>query len=202
MDDDLRPEDRLRLGVLLSGGGRTFQNLQELCARGALPAVMSVVVSSKPDAFGVQRARRMGIETVIADRKRLDDEAFDATITSALIAAQVDLVCMAGFTALWRVPPQFEGRVLNIHPALLPKFGGKGFYGDRVHRAVLAAGETESGCTVHVCDNQYDHGPIVLQRRVPVSPDDTVETLAQCVFEQELIAYPEAIRRYARSPEV
>lgn len=200
LDSELAPQGRLRLGVLLSGGGRTFQNLHELCARGELPAVIAVVVSSRPDAYGIERARRVGIETVIVDHKRLDHEVFDSTITSALEAARVDLVCMAGFTALWHIPPRFEDRVLNIHPALLPKFGGKGFYGERVHRAVLEAGETESGCTVHVCDNQYDHGPIVLQRRVPVLPDDTAESLAARVFEQELVAYPEAVRRYLRSP--
>ena len=138
---------------------------------------------------------------MIVDRRRLDEDVFHTTITDALAAARVDLVCMAGFTALWRIGPEFQGRVLNIHPALLPKFGGKGFYGDRVHQAVLAAGETESGCTVHLCDNQYDHGPVIVRRRVPVLPDDTVESLAARVFEQELIAYPQAVRRYARSPD-
>ena len=184
---------------MLSGGGRTFQNLYEVCRHGELPAEIVVVISSKPNAYGVERARKAGIETVIADRKRLDDEAFHTTVTAALTTARVDLVCMAGFTTLWRIPPEFEGRVLNIHPALLPKYGGRGFYGDRVHRAVLEAGETESGCTVHLCDNQYDHGPIIVQRCVPVLPDDTVESLARRVFKQELIAYPEAIQRYLES---
>jgi phosphoribosylglycinamide formyltransferase-1 len=188
--------DSLRLGVLLSGGGRTFQNLHEVCRRGELPAVIAAVVSSKPEVYGVERARQAGVPVVIADRRRLDDVTFHSTITEALTAAKVDLVCMAGFTALWRIPPAFEGRVLNIHPALLPKHGGKGMYGDRVHRAVLAAGETVSGCTVHLCDNEYDHGPIILQRTVPVLPDDTVELLAHRVFEQELIAYPAAIRQF------
>lgn len=199
MDLGLNTDRRLRLGVLLSGGGRTFQNLHDACGRGELAADIAVVVSSRPDAYGVERARRAGVRTVIAERRRLDDEAFHITITAALTDAGVDLVCMAGFTSFWRIPPQFEGRVLNIHPALLPKFGGKGLYGDRVHRAVLDAGEPQSGCTVHVCDNQYDHGPIVLQHTVPVLPDDTVESLARRVFAEELIAYPEAIRRLAQS---
>ncbi|MFH0982512.1 MAG: phosphoribosylglycinamide formyltransferase [Planctomycetota bacterium] len=192
-------EERFRLGVLLSGGGRTFQNLYEVCQSGKLPAAIAVVVCSKPDAFGLERARRVGVPTVIADRRRLDDATFHATVTAALKTAGVDLVCMAGFTALWRIPPEFEGRVLNIHPALLPRYGGKGFYGDRVHHAILEAGESQSGCTVHFCDNQYDHGPILLQRTVPVLPGDTVESLAHRVFEQELIAYPEAIRQYLES---
>ncbi|HEY3243774.1 MAG TPA: formyltransferase family protein, partial [Phycisphaerae bacterium] len=101
------------------------------------------------------------------------------------------------FLSLWRIPAEFEGRVLNIHPALLPSFGGAGMHGQRVHEAVLAAGCTESGCTVHLADNQYDHGPIVIQRRVPVLPGDTPETLAERVFEQEKLAYPEAIRLFA-----
>jgi phosphoribosylglycinamide formyltransferase 1 len=188
-----------RLGILLSGSGRTFQNLYEVCQRGELPATIAVVVSSKPDAYGLERARGLGVPTVTVDRRQLPDNAFHDAITTALVSAGVELVCMAGFTALWKIPPRFARRVLNIHPALLPKFGGQGFYGDRVHRAVLAAGETESGCTVHVCDNEYDHGPILVQRRVPVLPDDTVESLAHRVFEQELLAYPEAIRQYLPS---
>ncbi len=189
----------LRLGILLSGGGRTFQNLHTLCRREELSATICVVVGSKPAAYGLERARQAGIPCVIADRRRLDEQTFHAAITTALLQARVDLVCMAGFTAFWRIPAEFRGRVLNIHPALLPKYGGQGFYGMRVHRAVLDAGEAESGCTVHVCDNQYDHGPIVLQRRVPVLPHDTAESLARRVFEQELIAYPQAIRRYTQS---
>jgi phosphoribosylglycinamide formyltransferase-1 len=102
---------------------------------------------------------------------------------------------MAGFLSLWTIPPDLAGRVLNIHPALLPKFGGKGMHGHHVHEAVLAAHETESGCTVHYADNTYDTGPIILQRKVPVLPADTPDSLAARVFEQECLAYPEAIRQ-------
>ena len=108
-------------------------------------------------------------------------------------------MCMAGFSCLWRIPPGFEGRVINIHPALLPDFGGRGYYGLRVHEAVLAAGCKTSGCTVHYCDNEYDHGPTILQRTVPVLSDDTPDTLADRVFREERIAYPEAIRIVARA---
>jgi phosphoribosylglycinamide formyltransferase-1 len=108
---------------------------------------------------------------------------------------------MAGFLSLWTIPSDFQGRVLNIHPALLsptegghPRFGGKGMHGHHVHEAVLAAGETESGCTVHYADNTYDTGPIILQKKVPVLPTDTPDALAARVFEQEKFAYPEAIR--------
>ena len=188
---------QIRLGVLLSGSGRTLQNICDCIAAGRLAASVEVVISSRLDAYGLKRAQNLGLATCVVDRKHNSPDEFDAAITEALIAAEVDLVCMAGFLSLWRIPPRFEDRVVNIHPALLPDFGGKGFYGHRVHEAVLAAGRKESGCTVHLCDNHYDHGPIILQRRVPVLPDDTPETLAARVFEQECIAYPEAIRLFA-----
>jgi len=104
---------------------------------------------------------------------------------------------MAGFLSLWRIPAEYYGKVINIHPALLPEFGGAGMYGTRVHQAVLAAGKKVSGCTVHFCDNQYDHGPIILQHTVPVLTVDTPETLAARIFEQECVAYPEAIQLFA-----
>ena len=104
---------------------------------------------------------------------------------------------MAGFLSLWRVPDELYGRVINIHPALLPDFGGSGMYGRSVHQAALRAGRSESGCTVHFCDNEYDRGPIILQRKVPVLPDDTPESLAARVFEQECIALPETIQLFA-----
>ena len=106
---------------------------------------------------------------------------------------------MAGFLSLWRIPEQHRSRVINIHPALLPEFGGWGMYGHRVHEAVLAAGKTESGCTVHFCDNEYDHGPIILQRKVPVMPNDSPADLGARVFEQECIAYPEVIQLFSEN---
>lgn len=170
-------------------------NLQEHIRSGKLNARIDVVVSSHGDVKGMERSRELGLRTVVLEQKQLLEEAFQTGITEAV--AEVDLVCMGGFLSLWRIPESFRGRVMNIHPALLPEFGGKGMYGLRVHEAVLAAGKTESGCTVHLCDNEYDHGPIILQRKVPVLRDDTPETLAARVFEQECIAYPEAIRRFA-----
>ena len=187
----------IRLGVLLSGGGRTLQNICDQIAAGRLAATVEVVVSSRPGAYGIERAWRADIPVRIVDRRAATAREFDEAVTETLAAAVVELVCMAGFLSLWRIPTRFQGRVMNIHPALLPDFGGEGYYGHHVHEAVLAAGCTESGCTVHFCDNQYDHGPIILQRRVPVLPDDTPDTLAARVFEQECIAYPEAIRLFA-----
>ncbi|MFQ6047829.1 MAG: phosphoribosylglycinamide formyltransferase [Phycisphaerae bacterium] len=188
---------RLRLGVLISGSGRTLQNFIDLIAADELPAQIAVVLSDRPEAKGLQRAEAAGIKTVLVRRRGTPAELFSQQITRALSRAEVDLVCMAGFLSLWTIPPQFEGRVMNIHPALLPRFGGSGFYGLRVHQAVLEAGCKISGCTVHFADNQYDHGPIIIQRAVPVLEDDTPETLAARVFAEELIAYPEAIRLFA-----
>ncbi len=185
-------ERRLRLAVLISGGGRTLLNLHKHINTGKLHATIEVVVSSRADVQGVERSRELGLPTLVVERRGPSAEAFHRQITDAVTG--VDLVCMGGFLALWRFPEEMYGRVINIHPALLPNFGGRGMYGVRVHKAVLAAGETVSGCTVHFCDNQYDHGPIILQRRVPVLPDDTPETLAARVIKQECIAYPEVIR--------
>lgn len=183
----------LRLGVLLSGTGRTLQNLIDRIAGGTLAAEIACVIADRESAGGLTLARAAGLPTFV----ERDAEA----IYAELRRHGVELVCLAGYLRLLPVAPDFVGRVLNIHPALLPKFGGKGFYGERVHRAVLAAGETESGCTVHVCDDVYDRGTIVLQKRVPVLPDDTVETLAARVFDAECQAYPEAIGLWRRTSD-
>lgn len=187
--------DPLRLAVLISGGGRTLLNLHQRIVDGSLRAVINSVVSSRGDAAGVTRSRDAGLATVVVERRRLFPDEFQREVTQGI--AGVDLVCMAGFLSLWRIPDEFYGRVINIHPALLPEFGGAGMYGRRVHEAVLAAGKKISGCTVHFCDNQYDHGPIILQRTVPVVTADSPDTLAARVFEQECLAYPEAIQLFA-----
>ena len=185
----------LKLAVLISGGGRTLVNLQEHIQTGTLDARVDIVVSSHPSCLGIERTGKLGLPTVVVEPGSFSGDAFHERITEAV--EDVDLVCMAGFLWFWRIPERFRGRVINIHPALLPDFGGKGMYGHHVHEAVLAAKRRESGCTVHFCDNEYDHGPIILQHRVPVLPDDTAETLADRVFAQECVAYPEAIRLFA-----
>lgn len=188
-------ERPLKIAVLLSGGGRTLANLADEIRAGRLAATIEAVVCSRGDAYGVTRARELGLPCAVVERKSCDPAEFDERISAAV--GNPDLVCMAGFLSLWRIPDHLYGRVINIHPALLPEFGGRGMYGDRVHAAVLAAGKTESGCTVHFCDNEYDHGPIILQRRVPVRTDDTVASLAARVFAEECKAYPQAIRLLA-----
>ena len=183
-----------RLAILISGSGTTLENLADYIAQGKLSAAIACVISSRPDVYGLVRAQKLGLpHEVVARRSFTDTAAFSDAVFTAIGKHQVDLVIMAGFLSLLRIPPTFENRVLNIHPALLPKYGGRGMHGLKVHQAVIDAGETTSGCTVHYADNQYDHGPILLQRTCPVLPGDTAELLAHRVFEQECIAYPEAI---------
>lgn len=188
----------LRIAVLLSGTGRSLENLQQEITAGRLHADIAVVVSSKPEAYGLERAKAHGLDAVaVSRRQHADLEAFNAAINAVLAPYDVDLVVLAGFLSLYRPLPALAGRVMNIHPALLPAFGGKGFYGDRVHQAVLDSGVKVSGCTVHFADSQYDHGPIILQTAVPVLDDDTVTSLAARVFAAECEAYPRAIQLFA-----
>ena len=188
----------LRLAVLLSGGGTTLQNFLDHAADGRLPARVVQVVSSNPKAFGLVRAERAGVPTAVVERKACPSrEEFSRRLFEPCRVAGADLVCLGGFLQLLTVPDDYRGRILNIHPALIPAFCGKGFHGAHVHRAVLDAGVKVSGCTVHFVDDEYDHGPIVAQRAVPVLEDDTPETLAERVFAQECEVYPEALRLFA-----
>jgi len=187
-----------RVGVLLSGSGRTLENFLVEQKAGRLPLEFACVVSSREDVRGVSIAREAGLPTEVRARRDFgSDEAFGQELCRTLDRARTDLVAMAGFLHLFRFDPSYRNRVLNIHPSLLPAFGGRGYYGDRVHRAVLASGASESGCTVHFADSHYDRGPIILQRRVPVLPGDDAAALAARVFEAECKAYPEALRWYA-----
>jgi formyltetrahydrofolate-dependent phosphoribosylglycinamide formyltransferase len=187
----------IRLGVLISGGGTTLVNLLREIGAGTLAAEVSIVIADRL-CGGIDRARAAQLNCEFIPRKSFDSiSAFSATVFTALRAAEVDLVILGGFLARIEIPDAFANRVMNIHPALIPAFCGHGMHGRRVHAAVLERGCTVSGCTVHFCDNEYDHGPIILQSCVPVVDDDTPETLAARVFEAECVAYPEAIRRYA-----
>jgi phosphoribosylglycinamide formyltransferase-1 len=185
----------VRLGILISGSGTTLQRfIDEITARN-LDAKIAVVISSRPNVLGIERARRARIPTEVVNwRTYGNDEAFSAAVTDVLERAKVDLIVQAGLLRKYLFPEKYKGRVLNVHPALLPKYGGQGMYGHHVHEAVLAAGETESGCTIHITDEEYDHGPIILQRSVPVLPGDTPDTLAERVQAAEREAYPEAVR--------
>jgi formyltetrahydrofolate-dependent phosphoribosylglycinamide formyltransferase len=189
----------LRLAVLLSGSGTTLQNLIEHVEAGTLDARIVVVLASRPDAYGLERATQHGLEAVCIPRRAYRDaEAYHRELHAALDRYAPDLIALAGYLHLFRLAPQYRGRVMNIHPSLLPAFCGQGCYGLRVHQAVLEYGVKLTGCTVHFADEAYDQGPIILQRAVPVLEDDTPQSLARRVFEEECQAYPAAIRLFAQ----
>ena len=188
----LTPAETVRIGALASGGGRTVINIAHACARGEIPAMVAVWVVTRADAGAVDRCRAHGIPVAVVAPEPAD--TFDDRVDAALLAHDVNFVCLAGYLRRFRVDA-WHGRALNIHPALLPDFGGQGMYGDRVHRAVLEAGSTVSGCTVHWVDGAYDTGKHVVQRRCVVHPGDSAETLAARVFAEECVAYPEALRQ-------
>lgn len=191
-------EHPIRLVVLFSGNGTTLQNLLDRSAAGTLPAQVVLVISNHVEAFGLTRAEQAGVPTAVVERKNFASrDECNQYIFELCRQERADLVCLAGFLQLLHIPEDFQGRVLNIHPSLIPSFCGKGYYGHRVHEAVLAYGAKVSGCTVHFADNQYDHGPIVLQRTVPVHDDDTPDSLAARIFQEECESYPEAIRLFA-----
>ena len=193
----------LRLGVLVSRGGRTAVNLAEQLRRAGTPAVIAIAILHDPAAPAVERLLAAGIpfEVVPAapprDLGEAERDDLSDRIEARLLAARVDLVCLCGYLRHFRVGARWRGRAINIHPALLPEFGGEGFHGLHVHRAVLAAGRRESGCSVHWVDELYDHGEVILQRRCPVEPDDTPESLAARVFAEECLALPEAVAAIA-----
>jgi phosphoribosylglycinamide formyltransferase 1 len=183
------PQSSIQLAVLISGSGTTLQNLIDRIGDGSLNARIGVVIASRPGILGIERAEKAGLKCRVVDRNGdLSDQVF-----GWCAEAKVELVCLAGWLSLLKVPGAFAGRVMNIHPALLPDFGGKGMYGKRVHQAVIDQGCKVSGCTVHFVDASYDTGPIILQRVCPVLENDTAEALAHRVFEEEKIAYPQAI---------
>jgi phosphoribosylglycinamide formyltransferase-1 len=192
---EVRP---VRLGILISGGGRTMVNIDNAIKANNLSAQIAAVICSRKEIKGVELSRQHGFEPQIIRVKDYPDiKHFSQKIVDILDTCKVDLVIQAGWLCLWNIPKEYENRVMNIHPALLPSFGGQGMWGHHVHEAVLRAGCKVSGCTVHFCTNEYDQGPIILQRTCPVLDDDTPDTLAGRVFEQECLAYPEAIELYA-----
>jgi len=189
----------LRLAVLISGAGTTLGNLLTHIEAGNLPVTIELVISSSNKARALDLARQAGIDTLVARPRDFDTPAaFSAAVFGRCRRAKVGLVVMGGFLKFVPIPSDFENRVMNIHPALIPAFCGQGYYGLRVHEAVLEYGAKISGCTVHFVDNVYDHGPIILQRAVEVHDEDTAESLQRRIFAEECEAYPEAIRLYAQ----
>jgi len=190
--------EALPIAVLISGGGRSLENLARRIEAGELAASIRLVLCDRPGAGGLERARKHGLPAeVISPAPSGTPQDFSAQVFAAVEAAGCELVVLAGFLRFLPIPEAWAGRVLNIHPSLLPAFGGKGYYGDRVHAAVLERGVQFTGCTVHYVDNVYDNGPILLQRCVEVRADDDVESLAARVFEEEKVALPAAIELHA-----
>ena len=191
------PNPPIQLAVLISGSGTTLQNLIDRIADGSLNANIAMVVASRPDIKGIERAASAKLACQVVERAKFPSVAdFGQQVFKICTDAKADLVCLAGWLSLLEIPPAFHGRVMNIHPALLPDFGGKGMFGRRVHQAVIDQGCKISGCTVHFVDETYDTGPIIIQRVCPVLQDDTAESLGHRVFEEEKIAYPQAIRLF------
>jgi len=188
----------MKIAVLLSGSGTTLENIFEHIERGELPVEVAVVISSRADAYGIERAKKRGVPTHVLPRKRFATlDEYTGAVFGPVRASGAGLVVMAGFMVQVGVPDDFRNRILNVHPALLPSFGGKGMYGHFTHEAVLEHGCKVSGCTVHIVNDEYDRGPIVMQKCVPVLEDDTPETLAERVQAAEREIYPVAIRAFA-----
>lgn len=190
----------LNVGVLASGNGTNLQAILDACQTGKIPAQVVVVISNEPNAFALERARKHGVDTVIVNHRDFENrERFEEKLIQELDSRNVGLVCLAGFMRI--LTPFFvnhyQGRMMNIHPALLPLFGGKGFYGEKVHQAALESGMKFSGCTVHFVTAETDGGPIILQAMVPILDDDTPETLAARIHEKEHEIYPEAVKLFA-----
>lgn len=189
---------KLKVAVLISGGGTTLKNLLDRSRAGELDLEFRLVISSRPGVRGIDFATEAGIPVHVVRKKSFDDPlAHSEAIFSICRREEVDYVLMGGFLSHVLIPQDFENRVLNTHPSLIPSFCGKGFYGLRVHQAVLDFGAKVTGCTIHFVDNHYDHGPIIHQRAVPVEHGDTAESLARRVFAAECEAYPTVLRMLA-----
>lgn len=184
----------IKLAVLFSGGGRTVLNILDHIDRGDLDAEVCLTIASRSNIVGIEKLINRGFDVAVANTQDRDTAAYDKRVQAWIEDAQPDLICLCGYLRLFQPSPWMQGRTINIHPALLPKFGGKGMYGINVHQAVLDQGEPISGCTVHYVDEEYDHGATILQHTCPVHNSDTPQTLADRVFDLECKAYPEAIK--------
>jgi phosphoribosylglycinamide formyltransferase 1 len=187
----------IKLAVLISGGGTTLQNFLDKIQAGELKASVETVISSSRKAYGLERAKSRNIPTHVVRRRNYGSvEEFSKANFDLIDPYEVDLVCMAGYLKLLRIPAKYDGRVMNIHPALIPSFSGSKFFGHVVHQAAIDYGVKVSGCTVHFVNNHYDNGPIIVQRTCAVLDGDTPGALAAKVFREECIAYPQAIRLF------
>lgn len=192
----------VQLAVLFSGGGTTILNLLDHIEDGKLDAQIVLAIASRNDIAGIDRLADRNIEVAIAKQVGDSDTTMDEKIQAWLQEAQPDLILLCGYLRLLPIKPWMRGRVLNIHPSLLPDFGGKGMFGIHVHEAVIQSGNCESGCTVHYVDDEYDNGPTLIQKTCPIASNDTPQTLSSKVFALECLAYPEAIKEAAKKVTV
>ena len=191
---------RLKIGVLASGGGSNLQSIIDNCIEGNINGDVVVVISNNSKAKALERAANHGIDGLhISSFTEGTQEKADKRICTEMASRGVDLIVLAGYmkSVSSELLDSYEGRIINIHPALLPKFGGTGMYGMRVHEAVVASGEKESGPSVHYVDSKYDHGSIIAQIKVPVYPDDTPEILQKRVLVEEHKLLPKVIQKIA-----
>lgn len=194
---------KTKIGVLISGSGSNLQAIIDATKNQTLDcAEVAIVISNKKDAYGLKRAEQAQIPALFMDPTSFTSRTeYYKKIIEVLESKKVDIICLAGF--LLKLEPNiikcYQGRILNIHPALLPKYGGKGMYGHYVHEAVLRSEDKESGCSVHVVDEEFDHGPVLMQRKVPVLPNDTPETLAARILKEEHVLYPQAIAAFIKT---
>ncbi len=201
----MRGDRRIKLAIMVSGKGRgsNLQAIVDAISSGDLAAEVAIVVGVRPDAPALERAAAAGcpVEVVAPGPAETGAEAYGTELLRVFAAHQVELICLAGFMRLLpsAVVRAYRGRILNVHPALLPRFGGKGMFGHHVHDAVLVSGAHESGCTVHIVDDQYDTGPIVLQSEVPVLEGDSPETLAARILPLEHSTYVRAIQLFSEN---
>jgi len=188
-----------KIAFFISGTGGNALNLLRACREGRVPAEPVLAICSNPKAAGIERLRSEGVPVCVLSRKDFeDDAAYSKACLKQVEAADATLICLCGWLKKLVVPKEWEARILNIHPGLLPEFGGAGMYGMHVHTAVIAAGVTESGCTIHLVDNVYDNGRHLAEARVPVLAGDTPETLQKRVYEQEMRLYPLALAESLR----
>ena len=190
------------IAVFASGGGSNFKSLHRHVKSGEIPGRIVLSISNNPDSGAIKYARKYNISTLIINKVHyanpVDREKF---LIHALIDNEVNLICLAGYMKMIpnNIVAHFADCILNIHPALLPNFGGKGFYGMKVHEAVIAAGVKESGVTIHFVDEEYDHGKIIVQKKVEVRPGETVKSLAERVLKIEHDLYPRVIQAFCRN---
>ena len=191
-----------KIAVFVSGGGSNFKAIHHQIQKREIPGEIVLVISNNPNCGAIQFADENSIQVLIINETRYPNpHTLDELLTDTCLKAEINLICLAGYMKMLPLAfvKQYENKILNIHPGLLPEFGGKGFFGMRVHEAVINSGKRESGATVHFVDEIYDHGPIILQKKVEVLETDTAESLAARILKLEHELYPEVVKAFCEN---